>query len=130
MSLLISGPVAIDILTYNNIKIVLLSDIHFSLEGICNKECSNEAIPDAKCYTASGLIDKIIKQAQSRGQYVDVYLESSWPQVRKLIKARHILRDQEIALGLRGPLSEREKNKGSLRLTVNQFSSCLYDRPL
>lgn len=129
MSLLISGPVAIDILTYSNIKIILLSDHHFSSEGICNTECSNEATPDAKCYTASGLIDKIIKEAKLKGQYVDVYLEAAYPEA---FKARQLViaqRERERELGLRPPAT-MSFTKHGLGLTIARYANCLYDKTL
>ena len=139
MSLLISGPVGIDVLKYNNIKIILLYDRHFSLEGVCNTTCSDEALPDKDlpddvlpCYTASGIIDKVIKNADTKGQYVDVYLESQWAEVKKQSELLEARREQKRLLGLRPPSTGTKisPSKDSLGLTKIRYSNCLYEKAL
>lgn len=129
MSLLISEPVAIDILQYNNIKIILLSDHHFSLEGTCNVECVNEASTNNSpvCYTVRGLIDNIIKDANSKGQYVDVYFETYWPGIRDYFKSKRVQRKQkEILL----QTIQTVNNIDSFDLTYRQYSKCFYEKQL
>ena len=133
MSLLISEPVAIDIIKYNNIKIILLSDRHFSLEGTCNVECSNEAginnIP--ACYTVRGLIDKIIKDADSKGQYVDVYFETYWPGIRDYVKLKRAQHKQEKALlQMIPPVIQTISRIGSIDLTYRRYFKCFYQKGL
>ena len=124
MSITISGPVDISILRYTNIKIILLSDRHFSSEGICDMKCVDEDPEDstASCYTVSGLIDRVIKHANRNGQYVDIYLEAMF----LVIKAqRRLERVKERALQ-----TEPKKTviRHPLTNTIVRYSNCLYDR--
>lgn len=98
MSVLISGPVGIDVLYYQGIKFILFSDRHFSLEGICD-------VPTQ--YTVPDVISKIIRNAEQKGQYVDVYLEAPYgPVVR-----------------------ESYRHRGDpLGFTVDVFFDCLYNK--
>lgn len=75
MSILISGPISISIVTYNNIKFILFGDKHFFREGSCPTIMCNE-IP---CYDIDEAINVIIQRAMTHNKYVDIFLEAHFP---------------------------------------------------
>lgn len=111
MSILISGPISLTIARYGDLKFILFGDRHNSNEGECTEiKCSNATnfTDDDLCYTADGIIAKIIKDAEKENQYVDIYLESRY----------------------NSPfISESTQESTSpLDITIKQFHSCMYEK--
>lgn len=109
MSVLLSGPVDVTVLDYQGIKFILFSDLHFSLEGVCDIQCENMT-SEPKCYTVTSFISKIIENANIKQQYVDVYLETPLPGPRA--EALRILKTN--------PLS----------IPIDAYFDCLYNKEL
>ena len=85
MSINISGAVDFRVIDYDGRRFVLFSDIHSTFEGLCPEECItsnspnvNEQLAESACYTVDGAIKKIILEADKRGEYVDIFLESNF----------------------------------------------------
>lgn len=102
MSLFISGPTSIAIITYQNIKFFLCGDRHFSTEGSC---------PSDIYYDIDDFIDIVIENASIEDKYVDIYLESPFPNKRRTQK-ENIPRRQKYFLGN----------------TIERYSDCLYNK--